>query len=329
MALTRFPRFPLAHLPTPLQPLPALSAYLGGPKLYIKRDDCTGLALGGNKTRKLEFLLAEALIEGATTIVSEGGLQSNHVRQTAAASAKAGLKCELVLDRNVRGREPAYETSGNLLLDRLLNAMIHICEAGEARADRVARVMEVARQRGERPYHIPTGGSNATGALGYVDCMLELVDQARQSNLAIDAVVLASGSGGTQGGMVLGLAESGTHIRGIGIDIDDDPPVVLADVRRIARDGAAKLGIEPIDDDKITLETGHATPGYGQPNAGMIEAVKLTARLEAILLDPVYTGKGMAGLIGMIRAGRFRADETVVFVHTGGMPALFAYPSTF
>lgn len=329
MDLARFPRFPLAHRPTPLEPLPALNAHLGGPRLYIKRDDCTGLALGGNKTRKLEFLIGEALSEGATTIVSEGGLQSNHVRQTAAASVRAGLKCELVLNRNVPGREPVYTTTGNLLLDRLLGATIHICEPDEERAARIARVMEAARARGERPYYIPTGGSNATGALGYADCTLELMDQARHGNVTVDAVVLASSSGGTQAGMVLGLAQSGTRIRGIGIDVDDDPPVVLADVRRIVADGAAKLGIAPISDDHIVLETGHAAPGYGQPNAGMIEAVKLMARLEAILLDPVYTGKAMAGLIAMIRAGRFRKDETVVFVHTGGMPALFAYPSVF
>ncbi len=329
MQLSRFPRARLAHLPTPLEPLQALTAHLQGPQVYIKRDDCTGLAFGGNKTRKLEYLLGEAQALGATTIFSEGGLQSNHVRQTAAAAARLGLKCELVLSRNVPGRPQDYEVTGNIFIDRLLNARIHVCEPGEDRSARMAAEMDAARDRGEVPYHIPTGGSNATGALGYVSCMLELLDQARSRDLTIDHLVLASGSGGTQAGMAIGLSATQSGVRGIGIDIDNDGPQVMRDVRRIADDCCTKLGIPALPDGDFVLETGHARTGYGVPTPEMVEAVRLVARLEAILLDPVYSGKAMAGLISMIAEGRFRRDETVVFVHTGGAPGLFAYIDAF
>ncbi|MDY0881359.1 D-cysteine desulfhydrase [Dongia soli] len=329
MQLDQFPRFPLAHLPTPLEPLTRLQAALGGPRLYIKRDDCTGLATGGNKTRKLEFLIGDALAQKATTVISEGGIQSNHVRQTAAAAAKAGLKCHLVLERNVPIDRPVYTAGGNLLLDRLLGATIHYCDPGETRATRSVKVMEEVRRAGEAPYYIPTGGSNAIGARGYAASMVELEQQAGSQGLRIDHIVVASGSGGTQAGLILGKAVTQSKATIIGIDVDHDPEPLMAAVRKIVQEGAAELGLGKIADEDFQLIPGYAAPGYGMPNAGMIEAVELLARLEGILLDPVYAGKAMAGLIDMVRRGRFGSEETVAFIHTGGTPALFAYADIF
>lgn len=330
MHLDPFPRFPLAHLPTPLEPLSRLQAFLGGPRLYIKRDDCTGLAIGGNKTRKLEFLMGEALKNGATTIVSEGGLQSNHVRQTAAAAVRAGLTCHLVLNRNVPIDRPTYIAGGNLFLDRLLGATIHVCAAGEAREARIEALLAELRAAGEVPYFIPTGGSNEVGALGYVALVDELLQQASAAGLSIDRIVFASGSGGTQAGLIVGKALTKTTATIIGIDINNDPAPLMAIVQKIAEGCASKLGLQnEIDRTAFELVRGYAAPGYGLPNPGMVEAVTLMARLEGILLDPVYAGKAMAGLIDMARKGRFAKEETVVFIHTGGTPALFAYTDDF
>jgi len=330
MHLQEFPKFPLVHAPTPLEPLERLQQFLGGPRLYIKRDDCTGLALGGNKTRKLEFLVGEALKSGTTAIISEGGLQSNHVRQTAAAAAKVGLKCHLVLDHSVPIDTAIYRTGGNFLLDRLLGAVTHICVAGEMRAAKIDALASNLRARGEVPYYIPTGGSNEVGALGYVSLMLELLQQAKDSRLSFGKIVVASASGGTQAGLVIGKELAQADLTVMGIDVDGDPDTLLAIVQSIAKECALKVGLrQGIRADAYELVRGYATPGYGLPNPGMIEAVKLMASLEGILLDPVYTGKAMAGLIDMVRMGRFGKDETVVFIHTGGTPALFAYADCF
>jgi L-cysteate sulfo-lyase len=330
MHLPDFPRFPLVHATTPLEPLERVRQHLGGPRLYIKRDDCTGLALGGNKTRKLEFLIGEALKTGATAVISEGGLQSNHVRQTAAAAAKAGLKCHLVLSRNVAIDTPIYRSSGNLLLDRLLGAVTHICAEGETRAARIETLLADVRSRGEVPYYIPTGGSTGIGALGYAALMLELLQQAKDLGIAIDRIVVASSSGGTQAGLVVGRALAEADLPILGVDVDGEPDELLAMVQSVARDCAEKVGLHRnLPDSAFELVRGYAAPGYGLPNPSMIEAVTLLARLEAILLDPVYSGKAMAGLIGMIRQGRFGRDETVVFIHSGGVPALFAYADLF
>jgi L-cysteate sulfo-lyase len=334
MPLSKFPRFPLAHLPTPLEPLDRLRVHLAEeclcPRLYMKRDDCTGLALGGNKTRKAEFLVGAALAEGATAIVTEGGLQSNHVRQTAAAAAKAGLKCHLVLNRNVPITTGLYRKNGNMMLDRLLGAIVHLCDAGETRAERVARLLPVLRDSGEVPYVIPTGGSNETGALGYVAAMLELLEQAKQAGIAIDRVLFSSSSGGTQAGLVVGAALAKARTRILGIDIENEADSLMAEVRAIADACARKIGLsQALRDDAFEIVRGYAGDGYGIPTAGMLEAVGLLARLEGIVLDPVYAGKAMAGLIDLVRAGEFRADETIVFIHTGGMPAMFAYADCF
>ncbi len=330
MDLAQFPTFPLVHRPTPLEHLARLSTALEGPRIYIKRDDCTGLAFGGNKTRKLEFLIGDALKKGATTIVSEGGMQSNHVRQTAAAAAKAGLKCELVLDWCVPWRDPSYGASGNILLDRLLGATVHVCSLDETREDKARDVMVAIEARGEKGYFIPTGGSNPIGALGYVDCALEIIEQAQQQKIKVDHVVVASGSGGTQAGMMVGLAGANSDITCIGIDIDHDPVHVGTAVHSIVTGTAELLGVSAqVGKAKFDLAEGYGAPEYGMPNGQMIAALRLLAQTEAIILDPVYSGKAMAGLIDMIANKRFGKDETVVFVHTGGGPALFAYSEIF
>jgi D-cysteine desulfhydrase family pyridoxal phosphate-dependent enzyme len=320
----------LAHLPTPLEPLDRLAQHLGGPSLLVKRDDCTGLALGGNKTRKLEFLMGDALAQGADTVITAGGVQSNHVRQTAAAAARLGLHAELVLTRIVPWDAADYEKTGNILLDRLLGARVRLYSGTADRATAMAEVAEEARARGRRPYIIPTGGSNPVGALGYAACAQELAAQARDLDLDFDYLVHASSSGGTQAGLALGLAAIGHPARVVGIDVDADPENLRETVRRLAEATAEHLGLGGVlTGDAVTLEAGYAGRAYGLPTEEMHDAVALLARLEGLLLDPVYTGKAMAGLIGLIRQGRFKAGERIVFLHSGGAPALFAYRSVF
>jgi len=329
MRLDEFPKFPLIHAPTPLEPLNRLQKELGGPRLYIKRDDCTGLAFGGNKARKLEYLLGEAIAERATTVVSAGGLQSNHVRQTAAAAAKAGLACHLVLARNVPIDTAIYRSNGNLFLDQLLGATVHICAPNETRLEKAEALMATLKAAGERPYFIPVGGSNGVGALGYAAQMLELREQATAQRLAIDHIVVASSSGGTQAGLAAGAALAMIAPPVIGIDVDGKSEELRRQLSAIAADCCRRLEIAGAPPEDFELAGGYATPGYGLPNAGTIEAIKLLATLEGILFDPVYSGKAMAGLIDMIRKGRFGKGETVVFIHTGGAPALFAYTDAF
>ncbi|MBM3613071.1 MAG: D-cysteine desulfhydrase family protein [Alphaproteobacteria bacterium] len=299
-------RIPLGHLPTPLEPMERLSAHLGGPALYIKRDDCTGLGLGGNKVRKLEFLLAAAEAKRADTLVTAGVIQSNHIRQTAAAAARRGLACHLVLmEGRVGMASPEYLAGGNLLLDRLFGATLHRHPWTGDRNGAIAALMARLAAEGRKPAFIPYGGSSALGALGYVRAAHELLAQARALGIGFDAIVHASGSAGTQAGLAAGLALLAPEVALIGIDIDAEPGRVRADVTRLA--GA----------------------GYGQPTDAMLEAVGLAARLEGLVLDPVYSGKGLAGLIALVRAGRFARDARLCFIHTGGAPALFAYRDLF
>jgi L-cysteate sulfo-lyase len=334
MPLSELPRFPLAHLPTPLEPLERLRRHIAKdgmcPRLYIKRDDCTGLALGGNKTRKAEFLIGAARAAGATSVVTEGGLQSNHVRQTAAAAAKAGLKCHLVLDHQVPIMTSLYRENGNMLLDRVLGAVVHLCEAGQTRADAVERLLPALKKDGEVPYYIPVGGSNETGALGYAAAALELQQQAKEAGIAVDRVLFSTASGGTQAGLVVGMALADASTQVLGIDVENEAESLLAEVRRIAEACAHKVELKrALRADAFEIRSGYAGDGYGIPTPGMIDAVRLLARLEGIVLDPVYGGKAMAGLIDLIRAGYFGADETIVFIHTGGTAAMFAYADRF
>ena len=324
MQLARFPRSRFCHTPPPLEPLAALSRHLGGPTLLVKRDDCTGLALGGNKNRKLEFLIAEALAAGADTLVTAGGVQSNHCRQTAAAAARHGLKCELVLSRNVASNHPEYERTGNILLDRIFDAGTNFVSRDIDWTTELERVAETVRARGGKPFVIPIGGSTPTGALGYVACAEELLQQAAAQGRVIDAVVHCSGSGGTQAGLLVGLRGSGIPV--IGISCAEPSAKIEAMVHDLANRTLAR-GSPPatISRGEVEVVDDYVGAGYGVPTPGMIEAVELCARLEGLLIDPVYTGKAMAGLIGLVRGGRFKPTDTVVFIHTGGVPALFRY----
>ena len=310
-------RVQLAHLPTPLEELPRLSAHLGGPRLMIKRDDLTGLGPGGNKTRKLEFLAADALRQGCRMLVSTGALQSNHCRQVAAAAARLGLKCTLVL-----AGQPPQHLQGNLLLDHLSGA--HVVFVPPARRDEILQqVFDQAAVAGERPYLIPYGGSNALGALGYTFAMQELLQQARPP----DWIVFATSSGGTQAGLLLGAHRSGFTGKILGISVDKSAAELQPVVSEVAQAGAALLNESwaPASQE-ILIETAFCQAGYGNLQPAEGEAIRLFARLEGILLDPVYTGRAAAGLIELIHKGQFQATETILFWHTGGTPALFAEP---
>lgn len=325
MGLADQPRINLATLPTPLQEATRLRDALGGasqcPKILIKRDDLTGLAFGGNKARKLEFLVADALKQGATWLVTAGAVQSNHARMTAAAARLASLGVTLVLTTKVE--RPLVQ--GNLLLDRLLEADICFIPDGASTDEAMEEVAVSLRARGERPYSIPVGGSNAIGTLGYVVATEELLGQLAALGESVTRLYYASGSRGTQAGIILGakIFRASYRVQGIGVSPGEAEKRPRA--MQLVREGAALLGltIDLTDADLLTDE-GHIGQGYGIATADCLEAIRLLARYEAIFLDPVYSGKAMAGLIADIRSGDIAPDETVVFLHTGGNPALFA-----
>jgi D-cysteine desulfhydrase len=318
------PRYPdrisFAHLPTPVEKLERLSRHLGGPELLIKRDDQTGLALGGNKTRKLEFLTADALAQGSDHLVTTGGPQSNHCRQTAAAAARLGLGCSLVL----RGKAPARMT-GNLLLNQLVGA--HMYWTGERPTGEVmSEVAGEVRAMGRKPYVIPLGGSNVMGATGYVLAMQELTEQLAEQHLNVDFIVVGSSSGGTQAGMVLGADAFGYRGRILGISIDRPADDLKMQVSALATATATHLDLKTFAvRDGVEVNDDYIGDGYGIMNDTDREAIRLVAQMEGILLDPVYTGRAMGGLIDLIRWGAFTRRHTVLFWHTGGTPALFAY----
>lgn len=307
-----------------------LTKLLGGPQLYVKRDDCTGLATGGNKTRKLDFLMGDALARGADSIITQGAVQSNHVRQTSAAAAKLGLKCHILLERRVPGVPTDYETTGNVFLDRLYGAEIEFRPAGADMNAACDVVADQLRHDGAKTYVIPGGGSNPIGALGYASCALEILTQANDMGLRVDHIVHATGSAGTQAGLVAGLEGCNTGIGVQGISVRNPKVKQEETVYRLASETADYLGIRGgIARERVIADDGYVGPGYGQATPEMVEAVKLMALNEGILLDPVYSGKGMAGLIGLIRRGIFTEQDNVVFLHTGGAAALFAYQDLF
>jgi L-cysteate sulfo-lyase len=324
--LEKFPRVSLAHLPTPLEPLPNLSKRLGGPRIWVKRDDCTGLATGGNKTRKLEFSMAAALAEGADTIVTVGAVQSNHVRQTAAAACKLGLACEVLLEHRVDEPSEPYANSGNVLLDRIFGAKLREYPGG---TDFVAAMNEVAdeiRAAGGKPYLIPGGASNTVGALGYVNCAVELLQQADVLGLTIDHLVTATGSAGTQAGLIVGLRamRSDMPLLGIGVNVPQAAQEEKVYALAVATaDYIGRPGVVARDDGNANCN--YVGRGYGVPTDAMNEAVLLLARTEGLLFDPVYSGKALAGMIDLIRKGDLAAASNIVFLHTGGSAALFAY----
>jgi len=323
--LARFPRLGLAQLPTPLEPLKRLTAHLGGPRLWVKREDCTGVGFGGNKLRKLDYVLREAVDAGADTLVSGGVVQSNSQRQVAAAAAKLGLDCHLAV---YHGRlEPPtadYEASGNMLLNRLFGAVLHDVPWTGDRNAAIRDLADRLRSAGRRPFVVPYGVSDALGAVAYASTAAELARQSAAEAFRPTAIVHCSGSAGTQAGLVVGASLCLPETRVVGIDIDAEPDRVRADVVRYARAAAEMLGLR-LDETLVEVVAGHAGPAYGVPHAATIEAIKLAGRLEALTLDPVYSGKGLAGLIALIREGRWAANDDVIFVHTGGAPALFAY----
>ena len=324
-----FPRYALCHRPTPIEPMERLSQLLGGPKLYIKRDDCTGLAMGGNKTRKLEFLLGEALKENADMLVTQGAVQSNHVRQTAAAACRLGLTCHALLERRVTQAEDNYETSGNVLLDKLLGASYEFYPAGLDMNEAAKAVTQKFRQQGHRPYFIPGGGSNSTGALGYADCaqeiMLQSQQMAQQMGMGFDYMVMGTGSTGTQAGLVAGFGALEYDLPVIGISVRQPKAKQIESVKKLALETLARLTKASTSLPDIWVEDEYVGEGYGVPAPSTMEAIELAAKNEGILLDPVYSAKAMAGLIGMVRAGFFKPSDHVLFLHTGGAAALFAY----
>lgn len=309
--------------------MPRLSAELGGPAIYVKRDDCTGLATGGNKTRKLEFLMADAARQGADVVITQGAVQSNHVRQTAAAAAKLGYRCHALLEERLADEPDAYARSGNVFLDNLFGATVERRPAGSDMDAAMDASAEAFRSAGHRPYIIPGGGSNTIGALGYVVCMEEMIADAKRHDLRIDHIVHATGSAGTQAGLVAGQSAIGTAIPIHGISVRFDRERQEGKVHALASELAGELGAPAVPRDAITAYDGYVGPGYGHPTEGMVEAIDLVARTEGLLLDPVYSGKGMAGLIDLIRHGRFDARDNVVFLHTGGAVSLFGYTWAF
>lgn len=327
MDLAAWPRVPLAHLPTPLEPMPRLGRSMGGgASVWVKRDDATGLAGGGNKTRKLEYLAAQAQAAGADWLVTTGGVQSNHARQTAAAAARLGMGCDLVLTRAVPDRDTAYEATGNIQLDQLLGAWVHIHPAGTDRTEAMDAVAATRRGEGHTPFVIPTGGSTETGSLGYVRAALELVNQAAERDLRLDAVIAPASSGGTLAGLLVGMQALNHSARVIGIDVEADATTTRRTVAGLAASTAYELGVTPPAAERLHIEGAYAGPAYGIPTEATLAAARRGARTEGLVLDPVYSAKAMAGLLDLVETGTLTGSETAVFLHTGGLPGLFAYP---
>ncbi|TVR70095.1 MAG: D-cysteine desulfhydrase family protein [Sphaerobacteraceae bacterium] len=323
MKLGTLPKFPLAHLPTPLTVARNLSAALGGPEIMVKRDDLTGLALGGNKTRKLEYLIADAQAQGATHVITVGAAQSNHCRQTAAAARVAGLNCVLVM--NASSEDP--DIQGNLLLDHILGAETRIVTDKEARQPMTIQVAEELRAQGYVPYQIPGGGSNAIGSSAYVAATYELMAQLVESGASPTRLyTTSSASGGTHAGLALGAKLAGVPYAVHGVSIEGRADHLKKTViTPLANQTAEYLGLDVrLSEDEVIIHDAYTGPAYGVATEECLEAIRLCARTEALLLDPVYTAKTMAGLIDHIRTGEIGADETVMFLHTGGVPAVFA-----
>ena len=318
----------LAHLPTPLERLDNLSKMLGV-DLWIKRDDCTGLSTGGNKARKLEFLIAEALEQKADVVITHGAIQSNHARQTAAAAARSNLDCHILLEDRTGNPEPEYRGNGNVFLNGLHGASIETRPGGLDMNAELEGVAGRLRADGRKPYPIPGGGSNPTGALGYVNAAMELVSQANAIGLRIDHLVHAAGSAGTQAGLVTGLVGMNSDIRLLGIGVRAPRDVQEENVYRLACATAQRLGMDGLRPEHVEANCDYVGAGYGLPGADTLDAIRLMARTEGILLDPVYSGKAMAGLLDLCRQGSFKAGETIVFLHTGGSAALFGYTMSF
>ena len=330
MHLARFPRVRLFPAPTPLERLDNLTRTLGGPEIWIKRDDCTVVATGGNKVRKLEWLIGEAKAQGATHIVTQGAVQSNHVRQTAAVARKFGMTCTALLEPRIETNDRDYLGSGNVLLDKLFGCLIEYRPGGFDMNAEAEKKGAALRARGESVYVIPGGGSNPVGALGYVSCAQELMQQADELGLRIDRIVTATGSAGTHAGLVVGLEgmNAGVPVLGIGVRLPREQQE--ANVYRLAIATADYVGMRStVPREAVVANCDYVGAGYGIPTEAMGDAVRMLAQEEGILLDPVYSGKAMAGMIDLIRKGVLTKGETVVFLHTGGAVGLFGYTPFF
>ena len=331
MLTDQYPSVELAHTPTPLEKLNNLSARLNGVNIWIKRDDCTGLAMGGNKARQLEFYVGDAIANGADTLLTTGAVQSNHVRMTIAAARKLGLDVEVQLEKRVDGRRSEYYDSGNPFLMKLMGARIHYYPVGEDESGADKALYERAEQlrlEGKTPYVIPLGTDHIPyGSLGYVKCAEELLAQFKEDNTQVDAIVIASGSATTHAGLLAGLRASGSQIPVHGFCVRRDQDSQASRVLEKSIKVAKMLGKKDlINANDILVDDRMLQPGYGQLNQQLLEAMQMMAEAEGILLDPTYTGKSMAGLIHLVNSGQFKAGQNIVFLHTGGTPALFGYP---
>ena len=325
--LEKFERIKLGHFPTPIEHLKNITKYLNGPNIFIKRDDCTGLATGGNKTRKLEFLIPDAIKNKAELIVTVGAVQSNHARQTAAACALMNLKCLIVLEQRLKDPPESYMKSGNVFLDKLFGADVKVCPKNQDVSEYTEKLIKDIKLKGTNVYFIPGGGSNAIGALGYVECLNEIIKDNKKYNFS--QIVHATGSAGTQAGLLAGRKYFNCNIPVTGICVRHKKDIQVNKVYEEAKKTCEKLGCNILNKSDVILYDEYIGTGYGEPTESMIEATKLLARKEAILLDPVYSGKAFAGLIGLIKNKKFKKNDNVLFIHTGGAVSLSAYQWAF
>jgi len=325
--LEKFERIKLGHFPTPIEYLKNVTKYLGGPNIFIKRDDCTGLATGGNKTRKLEFLIPEAIKNKAELVVTVGAVQSNHARQTAAACALMGLKCLIILEQRLKDPPESYMKSGNVFLNKIFGAEIKVCPKNENVSKYTEKLIKDIKSKGTNVYFIPGGGSNSVGALGYVECLNEIIQENKKYNFS--QIVHATGSAGTQAGLLAGRKYFNCDIPVIGICVRHKKDIQVDKVYTEAKKTCEKLRCDILNKSDVIVHDEYIGSGYGEPTEEMKEATKLLARKEAILLDPVYSGKAFAGLIGLIKNKKFTKDDNVLFIHTGGAVSLSAYEWAF
>lgn len=326
MNLAKFPRRRYTEGVTPLEKLENFSKALGGPNIYIKRDDLLGLTAGGNKTRKLEFLMADALAKGADTILTCGAVQSNHCRLTLAAAVKEGLKCQLILEERVANSYDPRASGNNFLFKLLGVEKTYVVPGGSDMLEELEKLASKLKKEGKKPYIVPGGGSNPIGATGYVACAEEIMAQLFDKNIKIDRMVVPSGSAGTHAGIIAGMTGINANIPITGISVKRSAEDQANAVWELAKETAERVGVkEKISKELVQVLDKYVGPGYSLPTNEMVEAVQLLARTEGILLDPVYTGKAMSGLVGMIREGKLTKGQNVLFLHTGGSPALYAY----
>ncbi len=326
MNLSQFPRRRYTSYKTPIEFLPNFTKALGGPNIYIKRDDLLGLTMGGNKTRKLEFLMADALEQGADTILTCGAVQSNHCRLTLAAAVKEGLKCQLVLEERVPGSYDKYASGNNYLFNLLGVEDVTVVQGGSDMMAELEKLADKLKSEGRKPYIIPGGGSNAIGALGYVACAQEISEQMFDMALNFDNITVCSGSAGTHAGLLCGFKGTNVHIPITGISVGKEKVTQGNNVFKLCEKVNVELEIQnPVVREDVVVLDDYVGPGYGVPTEEMVEAIQLLARTEAIVTDPVYTGKVLAGLIDLVKKGYYKDCENILFIHTGGAPALYAY----